>query len=140
MSVEEQADLLPGLPPLARRRPGSLGDGGRRHRLVMNLDWDNSPEGELVPAMRRDLAEHVGGKPNSVQRILIERAARLQLYISLMDQQAARDGTLSERNSREYLAWVNSLRLTLREIGLKPQAAAKPLGLDDIVAGRRVKR
>jgi hypothetical protein len=30
-------------------------------------------------------------------------SARLQLYISMMDQQAARDGTLSERNSREYL-------------------------------------
>jgi hypothetical protein len=58
------------------------------------------------------------------------------LYIAMMDRQAAQDGTLSERNSREYLAWVNSLRLCLTTLGLKPSAAAKPLGLDDIVRGR----
>jgi hypothetical protein len=70
-----------------------------------------------------------------VQKILIERASRLMLYIAMMDRQASRDGTLSERNSREYLAWVNSLRLTLREIGLKPAAAAKAPSLGDYVKG-----
>jgi hypothetical protein len=35
---------------------------------------------------------------------------------------------MSERNSRQYLAWVNALQLTLREIGLKESIAARPLG------------
>jgi hypothetical protein len=53
-----------------------------------------------------------------VQKALIERAARLTLYIELMDAEALVVGTMSERNSRQYLAWVNALRLCLREIGL----------------------
>jgi hypothetical protein len=54
--------------------------------------------------------------------------------------QALKDGTMSERNSRQYLAWVNALRLTLREIGLKELLAAKPLSLDDVVARKELRR
>jgi hypothetical protein len=71
---------------------------------------------------------------------LIERAARLMLYIEMMDAPALKDGTMSERNSRPYLAWVNALRLCLREIGLKEAIAARPLGLDDIVGDKGAKR
>ena len=53
------------------------------------------------------------------QRVLIERAARLMLYIEIMDRETLEAGTMSERNSRQYLAWTNSLRLTLRDLGLK---------------------
>jgi hypothetical protein len=59
-------------------------------------------------------AAHVGGNPNNVQKALIERAARLTLYVELMDAQALVEGTMTERNSRQYLAWVNALRLCLR--------------------------
>jgi hypothetical protein len=52
------------------------------------------------------LTAHVGGHPNTVQKALIERAARLTLYIELMDAEALAAGTMSERNSRMYLAWV----------------------------------
>jgi hypothetical protein len=75
---------------------------------------------------------------NRVEKVLVERAGRLMLYIELMDAQALKDGTMSERNSRQYLAWA--LRLTLREIGLKESIAARPLGLEDIVAYKRVRR
>jgi hypothetical protein len=40
------------------------------------------------------------------------------VYIETMDAQALEDGTMSERNSRQYLAWTNSLRLTLRDLEL----------------------
>jgi hypothetical protein len=55
-----------------------------------------------------------------------------------MDKRAFEDGTMSERNSRQYLAWVNALRLCLR--GLKEAAAAKPLSLDDVVSTREPRR
>jgi hypothetical protein len=41
---------------------------------------------------------------------------------------------MSERNSRQYLAWSNSLRLTLRELGLKAAPAGKLPDLRDILA------
>jgi hypothetical protein len=44
--------------------------------------------------------------------VLIERAARLMLYIELMDAQALKDKTMSERNSRQYLAWDAPRRTT----------------------------
>jgi hypothetical protein len=91
--------------------------------------------------MRQKMAQrapppHVGGHPNRVERVLIERAARLQLFIEQMDARALKAGAMSERDTRTYLSWVNCLRLTLRELGIKEQVAARPLGLDEIVAGK----
>jgi hypothetical protein len=142
--VEEaaQGELLPGLPRLRKRRaprplgvPGPPGDDGRGHSLIMRMNWD-TPEGRLLIATVADLTAHVGGHPNRIEKMLIERASRLNLFIELMDRQALEDGTMSERNSRQYLAWVNALRLCLRELGIKEAIAARPLGLDDIVNGR----
>jgi hypothetical protein len=76
-------------------------------------------ESRLLKAVRSDLTAHVGGKPSATQRALIERAARLSLYIEVMDRESIAAGTMTERNSRQYLAWVNALRLALRELGLK---------------------
>ena len=41
------------------------------------------------------------------------------VYIEVMDRETLEAGTMSERNSRQYLAWSNSLRLTLRDLGVK---------------------
>jgi hypothetical protein len=90
-----------------------LGPHSSPHMLA-KIDG-RTKQSRLMPA-RDDLIAHVGGQPNSVQRTLIERAARLQLYIALMDAETSEAGTLSERNSRIYLAWCNSLRLCLREL------------------------
>jgi hypothetical protein len=100
------------------------------------MDW-RSREGKVLVAARAELTAHVGGKPNNVQKVLIERAARLTLYIELMDAEALKAGTMTERNSRQYLAWVNALRLCLRELGVKASASEKPPSLDDIVRGSR---
>lgn len=51
------------------------------------LDW-RTREGKLLAAARAELIAHVGGHPNNVQKALIERAARLTLYIELMDRDA----------------------------------------------------
>jgi hypothetical protein len=54
------------------------------------------------------------------------------LYIELMDRDALAAGTMSERNSRQYLAWVNALRLCLREIGVDEAKPDKPVSLDQL--------
>ena len=74
---------------------------------------------------RAELTAHVGGNPSHVQRTLIERAARLALYVEMMDARALESGGMTERDSRQYLAWSNSLTRTLERLGLK-SAAQKP--------------
>lgn len=91
-----------------------LGSHSRQHELLAGVDF-RSREGKLLAAARVELTAHVGGNPNSVQKVLIERAARLTLYIELMDAEALEAGTMTERNSRQYLAWVNALRLYPKE-------------------------
>lgn len=73
-------------------------------------------EAKLMSQTRAELIAHVGGKPNAIQRRLIERAAVLALRLALMDAKAP-DGGMSEKDAREYLAWSNSYVRTLRELG-----------------------
>jgi hypothetical protein len=101
--------------------------------MLAKLDR-RTKEARLLEAARASFTRHCGGAPNDIQRVLIERASRLMVYIETMDAQALEDGTMSERNSRQYLAWTNSLRLCLRELGLKAAPAEKLPDLGDILA------
>jgi hypothetical protein len=101
--------------------------------MLAKLDR-RTKEARLLEAARASLTRHVGGAPNDIQRVLIERASRLMVYIETMDAQALEDGTMSERNSRSYLAWTNSLRLTLRDLGVKAAPSEKLPDLHDILA------
>jgi hypothetical protein len=107
--------------------------------MLVRMDWE-SPEGRLIVAAREALIAHVGGNPTVVERVLIERSARLQLFIEQMDARALRAGEMSDRDMRQYLSWVSALRRCLRELGVKEAPAAKPPGLEDIVAGKGAKR
>jgi hypothetical protein len=100
-----------------------IGPYSRPHMLA-KIDG-RTKESRLLAAARAELTRHVGGAPTSIQRTLIERAARLMLYIEVMDRETLETGTMSERASRQYLAWSNSLRLTLRELGVKAAPAEK---------------
>jgi hypothetical protein len=122
-----------------RKRARRLGPHSREHQLLAGLDW-RTREGKLLAAARAELTAHVGGHPNNVQKALIERAARLTLYIELMDAEALVVGTMTERNSRQYLAWVNALRLCLREIGLDEAKPEKPVSLDQYLATKKAAR
>jgi hypothetical protein len=82
-------------------------------------------EARLLAAKRAEFTAHIGGSPNAVQRTLIERAARMALFLEVMDREALEAGTMSERASRQYLALSNSLRLCLRELGVEEAAPAK---------------
>ena len=58
----------------------------------------------------------------------------MTLYIELMDARALEAGTMTERDSGQYLAWVNALRLCLREIGVDEAKPAKAASIASIVA------
>jgi hypothetical protein len=73
--------------------------------MLAKLDR-RTKEAWLLEAARASLTRHCGGAPNDIQRVLIERASRLMVFIEVMDAQALEDGTMSERNSRQYLAWT----------------------------------
>jgi hypothetical protein len=98
---------VPHLEPRKRARRGRLGPFPG---CTSKLDR-RTREAKLLVATRAELTAHVGGNPNPVQRALIERAARLTVYIKAMDHEALESGTMSERNSRQYLAWVGALRV-----------------------------
>ncbi|WP_429820286.1 hypothetical protein [Ensifer sp. B1-9] len=83
-------------------------------------------EARLMQNVRDELTRHVGGKPTAPQKALIERAAWLSLHCALMDAKLLEgEGPLSERDSREYLAWSNSLTRCLRSLGMG-EAPTKP--------------
>jgi len=107
--------------------------------MLAKLDR-RTKEARLLEAARASLTRHVGGAPNDIQRVLIERASRLMVYIETMDAQALVVGTMTERNSRQYLAWVNALRLCLREIGLDEAKPERPVSLDQYLAAKRAAR
>jgi hypothetical protein len=98
-------------PKKPRRRSPNPHTRGRA--LLANLDW-RTREAKVLVAARDELTRHVGS-PNSVQRVLIERAARLSLFIEMMDAKAFEAGTMSERDSRQYLAWERLAPLLARD-------------------------
>jgi hypothetical protein len=80
-------------------------------------------EGRYFRQVRDELTRHVGGRPSPAQKILIERCAQLMLRIRLMDVAHAKDDFLSEKNTREYLVWTNSLSRLLKQLGLEEASA-----------------
>jgi hypothetical protein len=92
--------------------------------MLAKLDR-RTKEARLLEEARASLTKHVGGAPNDIQKVLIERASRLMVYLEVMDRQALEEGSMSERNSRMYISWQNSLRLTLKEIAAQTSVPAK---------------
>lgn len=97
-----------------------------RPHVLAKLDGRRR-EAKLMETVRNDLTEHIGGNPTATQKALIDRAAWLQLHVSLMDAKTLDDGgPLSERDSRQYLAWSNALTRILRDLGADKKPGQKP--------------
>lgn len=102
-----------------------------RPNVLAKLDGRRR-EARLMQTVRDDLTRHVGGNPSAPQKALIDRAAWLSLHIALMDAKLLEgDGPLSERDSREYLAWSNSLTRCLRSLGMGEAPVEKTPSLAD---------
>jgi hypothetical protein len=76
-------------------------------------------EARLMRQTREALVQHLGGKPSATEKLLIERAANLQLRIATMDRKFSETGEMTEHDTRTYLAWTGSLSRLLRDLGLK---------------------
>lgn len=95
-----------------------------------------SKEARLLKSVRSALVEHLGGDPSITQFVLIDRAAWLILHMGLMDNHMLQGGAPAERDSRQYLAWANTLTRTMRSLGLD-KSPTVTRGLDALLAERR---
>jgi hypothetical protein len=87
--------------------------------------------------IRTELTAHCGGSPSITQKLMIERICMTLLRIELMDRDALNSdtpGEISERQARDYLAWVNTAGRLLRTLGVEP-AASRSLSPSEALAG-----
>ena len=108
--------------------------GAYSKEIVLAKPDGRSREGRLLKQMRQELTRHLGGSLSATQRVLVERAAMLQLRCAVLDEKIL-DGSFSEYDSKTFLAFSNSLCRTLVALGLKSAAAAPP-SLSDYLAGK----
>lgn len=94
--------------------------------LALSKVDGRTAEGQLLAATRAELIAHVGGSPSATQWALIEQAAQLRLRIAVMDRAFAKAGSLTDHDTRTYLAWANAYSRHLRAIGLKPTPPPAP--------------
>ena len=100
--------------------------GAYSKEIVLARPDKRTREARLLKQMRTELTRHLGGQLSPPQRVLVERAAILQLRCAKFDQKIL-DGTFSEYDSKVFLAFSNSLTRTLKALGLEPATAEKSL-------------
>ena len=81
-----------------------------------------SAEGRFLRACEAELTAHVGGEPSFTQKLLIRRAARAMLKLEMLDTKMA-SGTWTDHDARTFGGLNNALRLALRELGMRKEAA-----------------
>lgn len=114
-------------PELAPKSPSKFGRVGPYSRTLQNgalgkvLDG-RSRWGRFVRAYERMLRQHLGGDPSAIQSVLITRAVRLALHVEMMDERSLMK-SMTDIDTRNYLAWANTLRRTLVALGIEPGGA-----------------
>jgi hypothetical protein len=91
-------------------------------------------EGKTERRVIRELTAHVG-TPTFPQKVLIRRAARLVTVIEVMEQKLVENDEVSDWASRQFLAWVNTLRQILVALGVQRTQPA-PTSLKSYVGGK----
>ena len=104
-------------------RPAALGRLDRR-------TW----QARLLRDTKRELLTYLGVKATPMQLFLIEQIAELRLRLALFNRKVNEHGQMSRHDSRTYLAWNNSYRLLLRELGLEEHASGREPSLDTVLA------
>lgn len=84
--------------------------------------------------IREALVKHVGGRPSTVQALLIERAVILALKCAQIDAKIMSGETMTRHDSEHGLAWVNAYRRTLIALGIEPASQPQP-SLADLLSG-----
>jgi hypothetical protein len=86
------------------------------HRNMDQRYWSS----KAMRQIEAELVSHVGGDPSAAEVILIERATYLTIKCLLFEAKGFSED--SQSVDEKYLAWQNSLRLTLQSLGLQRRA------------------
>lgn len=97
-----------------------------------------SREARYRKKLRAQLVRHVGNSPSATQEALIELAIDTAFQIELMKRSRDDNGALTSHDHRVFLAWQNTYRRTLAQLGMKG-ASTQPPSLADIMAKRPVR-
>jgi hypothetical protein len=97
-----------------------------RPDMLAKLDG-RTREAALMRAIRESLVDHVGGRPSTVQALLIERAAVLALKCAQIDAKILSGEHMTRHDNEHGLAWLNAYRRTLVALGIEPAIGASIL-------------
>ena len=127
MTTDKSPPGKPRLGPHCRAlRRGVIGDA---------IDG-RSREGKFLRKCEAELVAQVGGQPSFAQRLLIRRIARAMLKLEMFDAKMV-GGSWTDHDARTFGGISNSLRLMLRELGLKPDAGGRrKLTVSEYLAAR----
>jgi hypothetical protein len=92
-------------------------------------------QGKFAREVRTQLIEHVGGRPSAAQLLLIQMATLKALRIALLSDVVAGQVQVDERDDRQLVSWMNSLRRDLEALGLARPAERMP-GIREILLER----
>jgi hypothetical protein len=81
-----------------------------------------SREGRFLIRCEAELIADIGGEPSFAQKMLIRRCARGMLRLELLDEKMAA-GNWTDHDARTFGGLTNAVRLMLRELGVKAEAA-----------------
>ena len=119
--------------PLERPPRRSIGPFSHQPFTLATVD-ERSREGMMLRCVRDALTEHVGGRPNLVQQMLIDRAAMLMLRLALCDQKIVNNEPFAHTSDQYLMSWQNALTRTLITLGVHSDAACHgPLTLDEVM-------
>jgi len=106
-------------------RPAEIGPRSPRRRL-RRLDG-RTAEAKYLRRVENDLLDHLGGRErvSAPQWFLVQRVAVDLLRLGMLDGKIM-DGTFGEYDSRVAHALRNSVRLALRDLGLRPTPPRPP--------------
>jgi hypothetical protein len=115
-----------------RKRPSLTPESRVFNRGVLGDKIDGrSREGRFLIKCEAELIADIGGSPTFAQLMLIRRCARGMLRLELLDEKMAA-GNWTDHDARTFGGLTNAVRLMLRELGLKAEAApAKPRSLSE---------
>jgi hypothetical protein len=114
---------------VTRKKIRKLGPCSRVESLG-NLD-QRTRSAAYLRRVRAELVEHVGGAPDAVQKLLIDRLAVIALRLKLYDEAFAEGKRVTEFDNRTYGALHSQYRLMLAQLG--PAAAARAPTLAEII-------
>lgn len=107
----------------------------RGRAVVLNANDGRSREAVTIRRMRAEFTAHIGGNPSATQRAMIERAVMVKFHLLALDEKVLKAaGSMTEHDTRQYLAWTNTLTRLMRDMGMRGKAEKAPSLADHIAA------